>query len=127
MRSNRILQFPGKCPNRKPIGYFGGYTDACPALELACFQECVSYRARRSLRKREPALVDILHYAVIGYEQEIKLRADTVILGLPLLAKCLDLSGLDSWILEFLPPWPRIFYIVEYLISQLQHDVFMNL
>lgn len=124
LKSNPILQFPEKCPNHRTVGYFGGYTAACSAPKLDCFQECVSYRARRSVCKREPAFVDILCYTVIGYKQEIKLRADTVILGLPLLAECPDLSGLQSWILTFLPPWPRIFYTPGYLIAQLQHDGF---
>lgn len=86
----------------------------------------MSYRARRSVCKREPALVDILCYTVIGYKEEIKLRADTVILGLPLLAECPDLPGLQSWILAFLPPRPRIFFTLlgGYLIAQLQHDGF---
>lgn len=108
LRSNPILQFLEKCPNHKTIGYFGGYTTACPAQKLDCFQECVSYRARRSVCKGEPALVDILCYTVIGYKEEIKLRADTVILGLSLTAECPDLTRLQSWIL---PPWPRSFYL----------------
>lgn len=124
LRSNPILQFPEKCPNHRTIGYFGGYTAACPALELDCFQEHVSYRARRLVHKRDPVSGDILCYSVIGYKQEIKLRADTVILGLSFLTECPDLSGLESWILVFLPPWPRIFYTPEYLIAQLQHDRF---
>ena len=129
LRSNPVLQFPEKSPNHKTIGYFGVYAAACPAPELDCFQECVSCRARRLVCRREPALVDILCYTVIGYKEEIKLRADTVILGLPLLAECTDLSGLQSWILAFLPPWPRNFYTPGYLIAHLQHDgldEFMN-
>lgn len=44
--------------------------------------------------RREPDLVDILCYTVIGYKQEIKLKADTAVVGLPLLAACPDLFGL---------------------------------
>lgn len=58
--------------------------------------------------RREPDLVDILCYTVIGYKQEIKLKADTAVVGLPLLAACPDLFGLQSWVLAFLLPWPRI-------------------
>lgn len=82
-----MLQFREDFPKHKTISYFGGYITACPALELDYFQECVSYRARRSVCKREPALVGTLCCTVIGYKQEIMLRADTVILGLPLLAQ----------------------------------------
>lgn len=116
-RSNPILQFPEKCPSHKTMGYFGGHTSACPAPELDCFQEFMSYRARRSVCQREPALVDIWCDTVIGYKEEIKLRADTVIQDLPLPAECPDLSGLWSWLLVFLPPWPRIFYTPRYLIA----------
>lgn len=72
-------------------------------------------------------MVDILCYTVIGYKQEIKLRADTAILGLPLLAECPDLSGLQSWISLFLFPWPKSFYAPGYVIAQLQHDRFHEL
>lgn len=85
----------------------------------------MSYRARRSVCKREPAAGDILCYAVIGYKEEIKLRADMVILGLPLLAACPDLSRLQSWISAFSPPWPRVFFDTPgYLTAQLQPDGF---
>lgn len=91
LKSNLVLQFREDFPKHKTISYFGGYITACPALELDYFQECVSYRARRSVCKREPALVGTLCCTVIGYKQEIMLRADTVILGLPLLAQWPDL------------------------------------
>lgn len=104
LRLTSAFRFPEKGANHKAIGCSGGYAAACPVPELDCFQECMNYRARRSVCKRESALVDILCYTVIGYKQEIKQRADTVILDLPLLAECHDLSGLQSWILAFLPP-----------------------
>lgn len=89
-----MLQFPEKGPNHKTIGYFWGYTAACPVPELECFQERTSYRVRMSVCKRENALVDTLCYTVIGYKQVIKQRIDTVILDVPLLAEYPDLSGL---------------------------------
>lgn len=123
LKANSIFQLNEDFPKHKTISYFGGYLSCSDAGLLSRMCELQS----RQVSMQEEALVGTLCYIVIGYKEEIKPRADTVILGLPLR----DLtSEWLIWILTFMFPWPRIFFTFLDLIVQLQHvgfDEFMNL
>lgn len=107
LKANPMLQRRENFLKHKPVSYFGGCR-ACPTLKLDYFQECMSYRARRSVWKREPALVGTLwHSNCIQRRNKARGRHSDAGSSPP----SNDLTcEWQSWILTFLLPWPRIFH-----------------